>query len=275
MAEYWSKKQADENPDVKIIVATHKEYRMPEDEMYLPLQVGAEGKEDFGYRRDNTGENISARNDTFCELTGLYWAWKNLDADYIGSVHYRRHFGKRSRDPFSGVLTYEQLLPMLGQYAVFVPGRRRYYIESLYSHYQHTHYAGHLDMAGGIIREKYPEYAESIDRVYGHTYGYMFNMFIMKKEYFHAYCSWLFDILFELDKHVDTTGLSPDQKRFHGRVSEIIFNVWLDGQVKAGLLDRREIRELPYQHMESIDWLEKGTAFFRAKLFGEKYEGSF
>lgn len=65
MAEYWSKKQADENPDVKIIVATHKEYRMPEDEMYLPLQVGAEGKEDFGYRRDNTGENISARNDTF------------------------------------------------------------------------------------------------------------------------------------------------------------------------------------------------------------------
>lgn len=74
---------------------------------------------------------------------------------------------------------------------------------------------------------------------------------------------------------MDTTGLSPYQKRFHGRVSEIIFNVWLDGQVKAGLLDRREIRELPYQHMESIDWLEKGTAFFRAKLFGEKYEGSF
>ena len=100
-------------------------------------------------------------------------------------------------------------------------------------------------------------------------------MFIMKKEYFHAYCSWLFDILFELDKHVDTAGLSSYQKRFHGRVSEIIFNVWLDGQIQTGRLGKKEIRELAYQHMESIDWLEKGTAFFRAKLFGEKYEGSF
>ena len=266
---------AEKNPDVKIIVATHKEYRMPEGKMYLPLQVGAKGKEDFGYRRDDTGENISAWNDTFCELTGLYWAWKNLEADYIGLVHYRRHFGKRSRESFSGILTYEQLLPMLEQYTVFVPRKRRYYIESLYTHYQNTHYAQHLDLAGGIIREKYPEYAESVDRVFKHTYGYMFNMFIMKKEYFHAYCSWLFDILFELDKHVDTAGLSSYQKRFHGRVSEIIFNVWLDGQIQTGRLGKKEIRELAYQHMESIDWLEKGTAFFRAKLFGEKYEGSF
>ena len=266
---------AEKNPNVKIIVATHKEYRMPEGEMYLPLQVGAEGKEDLGYRRDDTGENISAWNDTFCELTGLYWAWKNLDADYIGLVHYRRHFGKRSRDAFSGILTYEQLLPMLVEHTVFVPRKRRYYVESLYTHYRHTHYAQHLDLAGGIIKKKYPEYAECVERVFRHTYGYMFNMLIMKKEYFHGYCSWLFDILFELDKHVDTSGLSPYQKRFHGRVSEILFNVWLDGQVNAGRLGRKEIRELSYRHMESIDWREKGTAFFRAKLFGEKYEGSF
>ena len=48
---------------IKIIVATHKEYWMPEDSMYLPIQVGAEGKDyDLGYIKDNTGKNISSKN---------------------------------------------------------------------------------------------------------------------------------------------------------------------------------------------------------------------
>ena len=60
---------------VTVIVAAHKPYAMPNDPLYLPLHVGAQGKEPFGFVGDNTGENISAKNPTFCELTGLYWAW--------------------------------------------------------------------------------------------------------------------------------------------------------------------------------------------------------
>ena len=80
--------------ELRIIVATHKPYRMPEGSCYLPLQVGAFGKPSLGpeYRRDDEGENISARNSSWCELTGLYWAWKNLRADALGLVHYRRLF---------------------------------------------------------------------------------------------------------------------------------------------------------------------------------------
>ena len=77
---------------VKIIVAAHKPYEMPTDSMYIPVHVGAFGKENIGYQRDDEGENISGLNPYFCELTGLYWAWKNLDADYIGLIHYRRYF---------------------------------------------------------------------------------------------------------------------------------------------------------------------------------------
>lgn len=94
-------------PTVKIIVATHKKYEMPQDAMYLPLHVGAEGKTDqngnpldLGYQKDNTGENISNKNAAYCELTGLYWAWKNLDTDYTGLAHYRRHFGKKKSNVY-------------------------------------------------------------------------------------------------------------------------------------------------------------------------------
>lgn len=170
-------------PTVKIIVATHKKYEMPQDAMYLPLHVGAEGKTDqngnpldLGYQKDNTGENISNKNAAYCELTGLYWAWKNLDTDYTGLAHYRRHFGKKTKAPFEGVLTYNELRPMLEKYKIFVPKKRKYYIETLYSHYEHTHYASQLDITREIIAEKYPDYLKSYDEVVKHTYGYMFNI---------------------------------------------------------------------------------------------------
>ena len=84
--------------NIKIIVATHKSFEMPQNkELYLPVHVGCEGKDDLGYQGDNTGENISQLNPYYCELTGLYWAWKNLDCDYLGLVHYRRYFTKKTQ----------------------------------------------------------------------------------------------------------------------------------------------------------------------------------
>lgn len=261
---------------VKIIVATHKQYWMPEDEMYLPLHVGAEGKNlELGYQKDNTGENISSRNPGFCELTGLYWAWKNLDEDYIGLVHYRRHFASgKGKDAWKRILTYKDLKPFLGKVKVFIPRKRRYYIESLYSHYAHTHYSSQLDETKGIIAEKYPEYLTSYEKVVRQTYGYMFNMMIMQKNLLDEYCSWLFDILFELENRINMPELSDFQGRFYGRVSEILFNVWLDRQIVNGNLQSNEIREIPWICTEKVDWWKKGSAFLRAKFLGKRYEQS-
>lgn len=269
--------------NVKIVIATHKKYKMPEDKMYLPIHVGAEGKKDeqgnnldLGYTMDNTGDNISSFNASFCELTALYWAWKNLDADYIGLVHYRRHFSlNRSKNKWESVLTYEQLAPYLEKTRIFVPNKRRYYIESLYSHYAHTHYSEQLDQTRMIIEEKYPEYIKSYDKVLKRTYGYMFNMMIMDRKCLNSYCTWLFDILFELKNRIDIPDLSSFQGRFYGRISEIIFNVWLDYQMANGKLNKNEIKEIPCVHMEKINWIKKGCAFLKAKFFHERYTGSF
>ena len=263
---------------VKIIIAAHKSYRMPEDPMYLPLHVGAACHEqDPGYVRDDTGDNISSLNPSFCELTGLYWAWKNLDAEFIGLAHYRRHFSlkKKGQDPFDSVLTSEELLPLLEDAKVIVPNKRRYYIETLYSHYAHTHYADQLDQTREIISERCPDYLESYDAVVNRTWGYMFNMMILRRDLLDTYCRWLFDILFALRERMEGVELDAFQARFYGRVSEIIFNVWLDHQLRTGVIAPEELREVPCIHMEPVNWWKKGTAFLKAKFMNQKYDASF
>lgn len=272
----------DKECKVKIIVASHKHYQMPADMMYLPLYVGAIGKKDIydeqrnsNYLRDDSGENISNLNASFCELTGLYWAWKNLEANYIGLVHYRRHFSIKGKKGFENILTYKELEPYLNKINVFVPNKRKYYIETLYSHYTHTHYSCQLDETRKIILEKYPQYIKSYDTVLNRTYGYMFNMMIMKKDWLNDYCQWLFDILFELKKRFFMQGLSDFQNRYYGRISEIIFNVWLEEKIMNKMLVKAEIMEIPFIHMEKINWNKKGIAFLKAKFMGKRYEGSF
>ena len=266
--------------EVKIIVATHKKYDMPTDKMYLPLHVGAEGKFnedgtplDFGYQKDNTSDNISEKNLCFGTQTGLYWAWKHVQADYIGLVHYRRYFTlkkkRNSRNMLDSVLTGEQLAPMLGKYKVFVPKKRRYYIETIYSHYSNTMDGSQLDIARDIIEEMSPEYLEAFDRVMKRRWGYMFNMMILRRELLDDYCSWLFKILFELEKRVDTTGMNDFEKRFAGRVSERLFDVWLERKLAIGELKKNEVKELPY--IEEVDWAFKVKSFLAAKFFNKKY----
>ena len=118
----------------------------------------------------------------------------------------------------------------------------------------------------------YPEYIETYDKVLRQTSGHMFNMMIMDRELLDEYCTWLFNILAELEKKIDVRHMSHFQGRYCGRVSEIIFNVWLDYQIETGRIDQSEVKILPYVYMEKIDWVKKISKFLRAKIFHEKYE---
>lgn len=97
---------------VKIMVAAHRKFPMPKDtELYLPVLVGAKNnyKPEIKYQRDDEGNNISEKNSNYNELTALYWAWKNLDADVVGLVHYRRLFSMSSKRNLDYVLTKKQV----------------------------------------------------------------------------------------------------------------------------------------------------------------------
>ena len=252
--------------DIALIVATHKNYWMPSDEMYVPVHVGKEGKSDLGYTGDNTGDNISAKNANYCELTGLYWAWKNLDADYLGLVHYRRHFTTKAArgTKEERVITEAELKTILKHTDVVLPTPRNYYIETNYSQYVHAHHAEDLDVTRKIITEKYPGYLLAYDMSMKKTYGHRFNMFIMKRDKFNAYCEWLFDILFELEKRLDISSYNQNDSRVFGFVSERLLDVWIN-------TNRIRYVDQPYIFMEKQNWLVKGTNFVKRKIgLGEK-----
>lgn len=254
--------------DIKIIIATHKKYWMPDDPMYMPVHVGAEGKLDengnpldLGYIKDNSGDNISIKNANYCELTGLYWAWKNLDADYIGLAHYRRHFcsSKKTGDKKDRIIAKKELEDILKQAKVLVPKPRNYVIETNYSQYAHAHHAIDLDTTREILEEKYPDYLNAFDSSMRKTIGHRFNMFVMQKDMFDAYCSWLFDVLFELETRLDITEYNTNDARVFGFVSERLLDVWL-------MTNNVFYREMPYVFMENQNWLVKGANFLKRKI---------
>lgn len=236
--------------DIKIIVAAHKKYWMKEDPVYLPLHVGAEGKVPLDYTLDNTGDNISAKNPNYCELTGLYWAWKNLKNDYIGLCHYRRYFGYKAA-PIATMEEKKQLIfrkedyeNILKDYDVILPEKTFLGIRSsIKKQYAVNHYWKDMCIARQVIEEKYPEYAATFDIVMKKHSGYYLNMLVTRKEIFDAYCDWIFSILFEVEKRVDISGYDALQSRIFGLISERLFNVWLWNQ-------KLKVKEVPVVFLE-------------------------
>lgn len=259
---------------IRIIVATHKKYQMPEEPMYLPLHVGAADKEDIGYTRDDAGKNISVMNMRLCELTGIYWAWKNLDADYIGLAHYRRYFTtmpllkRLGKNKFNCILTQKELEPILKEYDLILPKKREYGIESIYSHHIHLPYTYEKDLLilRDVIKEKEPDYLQAFDIVMNRNCAHMFNMFIMKRDIFDQYCAWVFPLLLETDRRVDVSGYTPMETRAVAYLGEFMLDIWNEKQ-------KISYKELSVMFMEKQNWFMKCGKFLLRKIFPRKGNG--
>lgn len=274
-----SKNGKGQRPEIVVAVATHKPYRMPDDAMYLPMHVGKalHPEVDLGpaFAVDNTGDNISEKNGYYSELTGLYWLWKNCQADYKGLVHYRRHLGSAApvarwkKDRFERIVGGDEVRQLLAQYDIIVAKKRHYYIETVYSHYGHTFRAEQFDLCRAVLNECCPEYVSAWDALMQSTSAHIFNMFIMSREHFDAYCAWMFPILFEMEQRLDPESYHDAfQARYLGRVSERLLDPWLQ-------TNGYDYAELPVVSPEPVNWWKKGTGFLMAKFGGKTYNKSF
>jgi hypothetical protein len=246
--------------NIKILVAAHKNYVMPQDQnLYLPIFVGKDLHPDVNhtFQGDNTGDNISVKNAHYNELTAIYWAWRNLDADAIGLVHYRRYLSLHKQKDLTSVLDQAQTESLLKDHDIILPKKRNYYIESNYSHYVHAHHAEPLDLTRKIIEQDYSMYLNAFDEVMQRKSAHMFNMFIMKQQPFDEYCQWLFDILAKVEQNLDISDYNQYEARVYGFISERLLDVWL------AVNEQYRTTEVNFVYMEKQNWLVKGGNFLK------------
>lgn len=230
-----------------IFAMTHKKFIPPTDKMYVPLHVGREGKTDLGYLCDNTGDNISYKNQYYSELTGMYWVWKNYQgSDNVGICHYRRFLTNDAGRLF----TEAEIESLLTRYDLITTKTltMRY---PYYDGFSHNHNLRDLEVALEIIKEMYPDYYDTLDEMVHKRETWFGNIMICKKTLYDEYCSWLFPIFFEMEKKINVESYDDYHKRVYGFISEFLLYVWATVkklkvyQCKVGMLgEKAETKEL-------------------------------
>lgn len=239
---------------VRIFVSTHKSVDLFDSKILQPVQVGsALRKERFAWAlHDDEGQNISSLNPMYCELTTQYWAWKNVDAPYIGFCHYRRYFDfsdVRHEENSYGEVMHSRIdkesqikyglddatiISSLKDVDIVTTVQQdiRSYLgfgATLYSQYDAADqlYLEDLDRIVAILVAKHPEYREDADKFLRGHIGCFCNMFIMKNELFQEYCSWLFPLLEEFVEATDMSRYSREGLRTPGHLAERLLNIYL------------------------------------------------
>lgn len=230
----------------RIYLAYFQNTFLVQSEILTPIQVGrtnsATKLEMIG---DDTGQNISRKNSSYCEMTAHYWAWKNdKESSHIGFLHYRRFLDfrfetYRSNDSVHGIvedfitndlleeygLTDESISEAISRYDLILPtaynvgslGFRsveQQYISSP------EHHRRDFQIARAVVRELSPAFRPYFERMARGRLLYPANMFVASRELFHEYAEWIFPILAEIDKRLDTKDYSIAGKRAVGYLAE-------------------------------------------------------
>ena len=228
----------------KILICAHKPFKLYQDEVYTPIQVGKSTTDiDLGYIGDDTGDNISEKNPYYCELTAQYWAWKNLTCDFIGLEHYRRHFLCRfSLDKLDQLMKNVDVVlaaPKYLQSSVWFYLERYLTLEDVFIFYK--------ILIGKEVDKKI------VDRYLSGNMDIRFNMFFMKKELFDEFAQWQFDILGECEKYIKK-GSYTRLRRIYGYFGEVLLPIWC---LQKGLKFKYLPIDLPETNWNDWQYMQK------------------
>ncbi len=247
-------------PDIKIFVS-HRidmEAETIDNPLYVNVRCGAvyDKRENIDMLGDNTGDNISEKRESFNELTVMYWAWKNVDADYYGLCHYRRYLSfadnKFNTRKDGGGFIDEQYIDksMINKYCLNEEKMREEIIKydwitspfeeidkypdgpfkNVFHLFQNR--LRDIDINAfkniliPIIEKKYPEMKPFIYKYFNGNKVKYYNSFVMKKELFNKYASFIFDILFEVEKKLDTINYNIWKMRTPGFMAEHLTGIF-------------------------------------------------
>lgn len=260
----------------KIIVCCHKQDVMAKQEPYLPVHVGKVlSTIELGIQPDNECENISAKNRSYCELTGMYWAWRNLHSvDVIGLCHYRRYFdfhgqcvsymphtafNTSSFDYLDLSVPYD-IIDSLSDGKIYLAKPRKY-VYSLYVNYCVEHISDDIRALEFYIFENLDSRYQAAWYKIMHCSNNLshYNMFLMTWNDFDAYCSWLFPILEAMENQIDISHYSSVEARIFGYMAERLLNVWVEA-------NRMEIHYRPVIWLSDYEALQRVPSRLRMKM---------
>lgn len=240
------KKNELNNPKIEIYSVFHKDFPIFKNDIVILIHAGRALKRDFGRPLlnkmigDNTGVNISEKNNRYAELTVMYWIWKNSKADYVGLMHYRRSLiidtsflpeVNQHRYCYNYLcvlgITHSNIAALLKHYDIIVHEKVTM-DTSIRMHYYSAHEKEDLLAATKYIQKHYPHmYKVTLDTLYDIKFSNM-NLFIMRKDIYDKYCEWLFDILFHIEPELSYK--RGYQERAAGFLSERLLTIWLNYQ---------------------------------------------
>lgn len=280
-------------PDIKIFVS-HRidlDSETIDNSIYIPVRCGAvfDEREGIMMLGDDTGENISERRLTFNELTVLYWAWKNVKADYYGLCHYRRYLSFAEKQDYrrcewGGIgedvidentinkygLTDKDIRRKISLHPdidVFLP--QQFFLKSLHNK-SYSQIDRYRDVVGKefsetvieqlfvLIKEDYPDYFDAAKTHFTSGTAYFSNCCVMKARVFNKYCNWVFDILFKLEKRIDFSNQSMTASRVMGYLGEDLFSIYI---ARNREINEIKIHELQLVFFENTARIDSSPAF--------------
>jgi len=209
--------------DIIHIYVVHSQYdkelveNIPDKSYEIPIQVGASLADEIIFSvRDDNGDNISSKNREYCELTGLYWVWKNDMSDYVGISHYRRKF----------ILSQEEIRGIISENIDIVVTVPILNLDTVKGQYIKDHSEEDWSIMAEAIDILTPEYSNALETVGNSDFYFAYNMFIAKREVFIEYCDWLFKILEYCEKKIGHKK-DPYQNRYIGFLAERLLTVYI------------------------------------------------
>lgn len=252
------------NDRIKIFISYKDEHKLFKNDVIEPIQTGrAIASRHFEHMLgDDGGDNISAANPRYNELSAQYWVWKHYpeigNPEYVGFMHYRRHFVFDKNFPLHDKTPWLPKMPIYEVtawddfceknlqpqtildglqdradcYVIKPYDIRQFASDDLYMKHHFLNYVPGSkrevwNQFVQVIRDVAPDYVPYLRQfMYGHTL-YACNMFIMKQDLFFQYSAFCFRVLKELDKRVDSRSFKGQEERFLGFLGEYLLTIFV------------------------------------------------
>lgn len=193
-----------------LVCAQRLDSRIRTEYPYTPIQTGKSLHPDveLGFLTDNIGDNISDKNNRFCEWCAHYWAWKNInDVKYIGLCHYRRYFDLELTDTNVERILKKNDVIVIKQQSVMVSRRQRELdlirmtsLEDVYIFFD-------------TFLSIYPEYEKQlVEYFYNSKDSVPYSMVIASKQMYDRICEFIFPVLLKIDEKIKNHGYSRENR---------------------------------------------------------------